>query len=351
LALRRRKPRAPRPENWPRPQFGPDLTLEDVPPTREEDPELWEVRDALDGLEVCARLPEVIRETFDQIYDGQRTGRWDGDQLNKTEKTHVGTLIQINLQKELDLADGDDLDYKIAGIEVDCKWSRLVYGWEIPGEMYAKHPQLALTVWGSDYTSRWAAGLIRIDQHVLKPPGKQRDGKRRLNDLGCRSILWLGEGALVANPLLGLPADQQRRILGQRSGQQSVNSLFRELPRVLVNRATVLTAAQQDDCLKRVRDARKHLRSEGIVIFGHYAPHPELAAGLGLPRPTKGRFVSVRLAPAGSTAGDASSNDTATATEDRTRTIKLQGSHWRLATAADEPVEAPVLPAQGREPE
>jgi hypothetical protein len=73
------------------------------------------------------------------------------------------------------------------------------------------------------------------------------------------------------------------------------------------------------------------------VIFGHYAPHPALAEALGLPRPTLGRFVSARLAPAERTDPDLS--------------IELQGRRWRLATADDPITTAPTLPAQGREAE
>jgi hypothetical protein len=337
LARRRRTPPEPRSDKPRRLEYGRDPSLLDTSPGRGDDLELWAVRDALVALDLPGLLPTVLRETFDQIYDGQRTGRWDAEQLGKTEKTHIGTLIQINLQKELELADGEDLDYRIAGVEVDCKWSRLMYGWEIPPEMYRKQPHIALALWGNDYTSRWAAGLIRITEDVLRPMGRQRDAKRRLNEAGRSSVVWLGDGDLVANTLLDLPAGQRRRILGQRSGQQAVNSLFRELPAVLVNRATVLTAAQQNDCLKRVRDARKALKTEGVVIFGHYAPHPALAEALGLPRPTLGRFVSARLAPAERTAPDLS--------------IELQGRRWRLATADDPITMAPTLPAQGREAE
>ena len=56
-----------------------------------------------------ARFARVFRETFDQLYDGQRTGRYKWDQLYKTEKTHYGTLIEINLQREFAFADGNDL--------------------------------------------------------------------------------------------------------------------------------------------------------------------------------------------------------------------------------------------------
>jgi hypothetical protein len=41
-------------------------------------------------LDPCGtRTARVLRETFDQLYDGQRTGRYRWDQLYKTEKTTV----------------------------------------------------------------------------------------------------------------------------------------------------------------------------------------------------------------------------------------------------------------------
>ncbi len=58
-----------------------------------------------------SRMARVFRATFDQLYDGQHTGRYSLDQLFKTEKTHFGTLIKINLQRELLLADGSVLDF------------------------------------------------------------------------------------------------------------------------------------------------------------------------------------------------------------------------------------------------
>lgn len=64
-----------------------------------------------------ARTGYAIREALDQIYDGQRTGRWDYTQLMKTEKTHVGTLVEIWLQREFGFDDGDELDYLIAGVD------------------------------------------------------------------------------------------------------------------------------------------------------------------------------------------------------------------------------------------
>src|SRR2546430_14927054 len=80
------------------------------------------------------RSAAVLRETFDQLYDGQRTGRYRWDQLYKTEKTHCGTLVEINLQREFKFSDGRTLDYSIGGVDVDCKYSQRIDGWMIPSE-------------------------------------------------------------------------------------------------------------------------------------------------------------------------------------------------------------------------
>jgi hypothetical protein len=308
-----------------------------APPTPDEDPELWTVYEEFHRVPgAIDLLGEAIRDSFDQIYDGQHTGRWDYRQLNKTEKTHIGTLVQINVHRYLTLADGEDLDYRIAGVDVDAKWSRMVGEWEIPEEMYLKNgPQVALVIWGNDYTARWAAGLVRTEEQYLRPKGNQRDKKRKLNEAGNDRILWLRrDGELQPNQLLrALTAEQRQTVLGQRSGQACVNALFNELQGVLVNRASVLTAAMQADSPKRVRDARERLKSKGIVILGHYAPHPEIARTWGLPEPVLGSYVSARVAPAHEHEADS---------------VMLEGMRWRIARRDDPEVEAPALPSQGR---
>ncbi|GAA3947567.1 NaeI family type II restriction endonuclease [Actinoplanes auranticolor] len=339
LRVQRGRVLPPRPTTAgrPRPATGPAAFRTDArPPTRDEDPPLWAVRNAIKAMDPDGvRTGYAIREALDQIYDGQRTGRWDYTQLLKTEKTHVGTLVEIWLQREFGFADGDDLDYMIAGVDVDCKWSLNLYEWEIPQEMYSRGDKIALVVWANDYTARWASGLIRISESVLRPPGRQRDGKRKLNDRGRDRILWIEPSAnLVENTLLHVHDPAKLELIAYAAkGQTAITNLFRELTGQLVNRATVLTAAQQVDGAKRVRDARKHLRPDGVVIFGHYEPHPRMAADLGLPPPTLGRFVSARLSPWYE--GDVESY------------TEIEGRRWRLARTDDPVVEAPVLPSQG----
>src|SRR3954466_8238712 len=89
------------------------------------DPELESARQKILSLDPDgARIGRVLRRTIDQLLDGVNTGRYRWDQLYKTEKTHAGTLVEINLQREFEFEDGVDLDYRIAGAEVDCKFSQ-----------------------------------------------------------------------------------------------------------------------------------------------------------------------------------------------------------------------------------
>lgn len=330
-------PPKPKTAGAPKVQWGPEpFGSGDEPPTATEDPELWAVRDQLFAMDPTGvRTAYALREAFDQIYDGQRTGRWEYTQLMKTEKTHLGTLVEIWLQREFEFADGDELDYSIAGVDVDAKWSRNLYEWEFPPEMYVRGPRLAIVLWANESTSCWAVGLVRVRADALLPLGRQRDQKRRLNVFGKDRILWVHHDMqMIENTLLHLRSDSVERIFAMRSGQSAVEQLFREAPRRLVNRSTVVTVAQQVDAGKRVRDARLKLAKEGIVVFGHYEPHPSMASMLGLPVPRLGSFVSARLAPW---------------TEvDEAEHIEIQGSSWRLATMDDPVIGAPELPKQGR---
>jgi hypothetical protein len=249
---------------------------------------------------------------------------------DKTEKTHAGTLVEIALARTLHLADGQALDYTIAGADVDCKFSHRMGGWMIPPEADG---QLLLLVQASDEDGAWSAGLVRAAEEHLRAAGN-RDGKRTLSERGRAAVCWLHARApLQENALIRLPAAEVAAIFAAGSGQQRVNELFRRAQRMRVSRTVVATVARQDDYMKRVRDgggARDQLRAEGIVIFGDYAGDQVLASALGLPRPGAGEFVSARLARR-IPPGDA-------------RSIRLDGDDWVLASPADHPEQAPPLP-------
>ena len=167
--------------------------------------------------------------------------------LRKTEKTHMGSLVEINLHREFEFADGDATDYRIDGIEVDCKFSQSLGGWELPPESVG---HLCLLVWANDDASRWEAGLIRVSESLLRPSGN-RDGKRRLSEVGESRILWLyAYPKLPENLLLQLNDATREAIFiagGRRdSGQARINQLFRLVPQRVIRRSVILTVAMQD---------------------------------------------------------------------------------------------------------
>ncbi len=294
------------------------------------DPELQAVVEILraedpDG----ARTARVLRDTLDQLYDGQRTGRYRWEELHKTEKTHCGTLVEINMQREFDFDDGVDLDYCIAGVDVDCKYSQRLGGWMIPLEARGR---LCLLLWANDPSSRWAAGVVRATPGHLSEGGN-RDSKVNLNRAGRDSITWLfRDQELSPNVLLQLPEADVERILNGPSGAARVRDLFRLAQQLRISRGVIATVAQQVDYMKRVRangGARDALRPEGIVILGPWDSHRRIAIELEVPVPAADEMVSVRLTPT-STPG--------------ARTAQISGRFWRVAEPDDPVVPGPRLP-------
>jgi hypothetical protein len=118
------------------------------------------------------RIARVLRRTYDMLLDGQHTGRYRWEQLFKTEKTHFGTLLEINLQREFGFADGTAMDFAIRGIDVDCKYSQVLAEWMIPPEAMG---HIILGLWASDHLGRWSLGLVRADDRLLTSARGNRD--------------------------------------------------------------------------------------------------------------------------------------------------------------------------------
>jgi len=275
------------------------------------------------------RTATVLRETLDQLYDGQRTGRYRWDQLYKSETEGFGPLVEINLHREFDFQDGETLDYTIAGADVDCKYSQTLYSWMIPPEAQGR---LCLLVWAEDHSSKWSLGIVRAEVELLNT-GSNRDKKATLNQLGRKAVTWLFyDQPLPPNVLLQLDRSVVNAIMGLSSGQQRVNELFRRTLGKRVGRGVVATVAQQDDYMKRVRGnggTRTALQPEGIVILGQYSSHRAIARALGAAEPGPGESVPLRIVPA---------------TRQGPHTVEIAGKLWRIANETDAVICAPLLP-------
>ena len=299
---------------------------------KDPDPGLTAVAVALRALDPGGeRTARVLRETLDQLYDGMRTGRYRWDQLHKTEKTHCGTLVEINMQREFGFEDGEKLDFSIAGLEVDCKYSQRDGGWMIPMEA---HNEICMVLWASDHESRWKMGVVRAEPGLLSG-GRNRDAKTTLNAQGREAICWLFQhNRLAENTLLQLPRATADEIMAGRSGAERVRRLCRLVQGSIIRREIVATVAQQVDYMKRLRGnggARSDLRPQGIIILGQYERHQLIAEALGLPVPGSGDTVTARVFPA--LPGESPS-------------VMIDGSFWRLANESDPIEPAPTLPSQ-----
>lgn len=295
------------------------------------DPELDQIEEQLRRLDPTGeRWAAVVRHTYDMIYNGAETGRYRWDQLMKTEKTHFGTLFEINAQREFEFEGGVDLDYTIAGIEVDAKWSQDIGKWMMPPEVFDK---VALVATGSDPNSSWSLGLVRvIAEH--RSEKSNRDKKSTLNGAGRDAVRWIWRNApMPSNVLLQLPRDVVDDIFDSRFGTKRVDKLFRAAEGRLVHRNIVRTVAMQLDDQKRVRyngGARSSLRNEGyLILSGKY--HAHLAEDLGIEVPGHLQYVSLRVAPSEDSAG-----------------AIIAGRRWSQMTSTrvvSEP--APLLPERG----
>ncbi|MFI5631200.1 NaeI family type II restriction endonuclease [Streptomyces sp. NPDC051664] len=301
-----------------------------------DDPELMLVHQHLIKLDPDGtRFSRVLRDTIDQLLNGEATGRYDWKTLFKTEKTHAGTLVEINLQREFEFGDGVDMDYRIEGIDVDCKYSQTYGSWMIPPEAEG---HLCLLVWADDYQSRWSAGLLRIKREWLNG-GTNRDMKFTVKAEHRNKITWLWKDAILPeNVLLHLDPATRARILipGKKKGQARVRELFRSVHGKRIGRGVVRTAAQQLDYMARVREgskgrARPALRPEGIIILGDYQPHQAVARALGGPVPKEGEFVAHRVV-------------LARPEHDGRPQAEIGGEFWVVAQPGDAVEPAPQLP-------
>ncbi|MEU9296274.1 NaeI family type II restriction endonuclease [Streptomyces sp. NPDC048266] len=300
-----------------------------------EDPELGAVWMHLREIPLAEqRFARTLRDTIDQLLNGEDTGRYDWQSLYKTEKTHAGTLVEIKLQREFKFEDGIHMDYRIADIDVDCKYSQQFGGWMIPPEARG---HLCLLVWADDKKSQWSAGLFRVKDEWLNR-GNNRDLKLTVKAEHRNKIAWLWRDAeLPENVLLHMSDLDRDAVFAYKSGQARLNELFRRVQHRRIGRNVVRTVAQQKDYMKRVRGnggSRSALRHEGILIMGDYESHRSIASALGIPVPQEGEFVSSRVVEV-------------TAPIDR-HSVMLDGRLWACASPEDLPAPGPSLPSHSK---
>ena len=242
----------------------------------------------------------LFRQAFDEVIDAPRTGRFTIDETEKTEKTYLGTKVEILLRYVLNLPRGDKLDLKIDGIEVDVK-NTMGRNWSIPPESLG-HP--ALLTRADEGSAKCDVGIIVVrDAHLN--PGRNRDGKRSVSVLGRDKVHWLlRDQEYPKNFWEVLPTAQRREILKAGTGSARIARLFELLPGRPIARNQIQALAQQQDYMKRVRrngGARDILAPKGIALLWGQKDRALIAA-LGLGAVGNDQFISHRPGSAAETA-------------------------------------------------
>jgi hypothetical protein len=228
------------------------------------DPALDEVRDFLLAKpDLAETIGNGLRQSFDEVIDGPRTGRYRIEQLEKTEKTYIGTKVEIVLRVELELERGAVLDNLIGGHEVDTKFS-LEGGWMIPREAIG---HVCILVRGSDRAGQFSVGLLRATPEVLTK-GSNQDKKKNVSAAGKKRITWLIlNEPMPRNFLLDLDDATRERVMSPKSGMQRVRALFKNVTGQIIPRTAIEQLARQKDPLRRARQMKEPLAAEGFQIL------------------------------------------------------------------------------------
>jgi hypothetical protein len=233
---------------------------------------------------------KAIRQSIDEVLDGPRTGRWDFLHLEKTEKTYVGTKVEIVARTALGLEPGPNLDLEIEGIDVDIKWA-MNSQWQIPREAVG---QLCLCIGGRDHLRAFEVGLIRCSPEMLNR-GANQDGKRTLSAAGRKAMHPIvARAPLPTNFVAEMDPEIRVEVMAENSIQHRVTKLFKLVPHTPVPHLALQTVAMTTgDPVRRTRaDTGRGDPLEGMVVLSSKYANGIVEA-LGFERMPPDHFMSV----------------------------------------------------------
>lgn len=243
---------------------------------------------------LAAKFSSMLRQCVDDVIMTPKTGRRSYDELEKTEKTYIGTRVEIELRAMLRLPKGK-LDTVILGHNVDIK-NTMGNNWMIPTEAF---DQACILVAADEVQAKCYLGLFVARPEYLTT-GQNKDSKKSVSSLGFANILWLLQNhPYPPNFWRTIPPGTVERIFEGTSGNRRMITLFREVQREPITRDIVEAVAQQQDFMRRIRSdsgkgTRDHLAREGILLLSGQYDEPLIAA-LKLPFCSGSEFVSHKL--------------------------------------------------------
>ena len=257
---------------------------------------------AAGGTEVFEeKLRSFFRSAIDEVIDTARTERFFLSDLEKTEKTYLGTKFEMLLRDWLQVPRGVVLDLLVGGEEVDVKSTTIgKSGWMIPREAI---DQLCILLRVNEKNAQCAVGLIRARPTYLRL-GKNQDKKTSLSAAGTQNIWWVVQHfPYTPNFWTQISSDLRQQIMAPRGGKKRLAAMFENCIETPVSRVLIAGIAAQDDFMKRIRrngGARDILAPKGIAIL--YANKDrDLMKQLGITFGSR-EFVSYRPKNAGEAA-------------------------------------------------
>lgn len=239
---------------------------------------------------VVGATAQIIRRAIDEVIDAPRTKRLVLSQCEKTEKTYLGTKIEILFRDAIGQPKGRSLDLELGGVDTDIKHS-IGTAWMIPREAVNKP---CVLISEDEEKARFNLGIIVCRPENLTAGGN-RDQKLQVSAYGREQAVWLAKDApYPRNIWQGFDPTLLALIQSHRGGAKRISELFRNMQNTPIPRSAITAIAAQLDSLKRVRangGARDILRPENIaILWGRY--DRSLIAALGLPPLLSDEFVS-----------------------------------------------------------
>lgn len=227
--------------------------------------------DLLSAVDGQALLEEKLRSFFrsaiDEVIDTARSGRFFFSELEKTEKTYLGTKFEILLRDWLQVPRGVRLDLLIGGREVDVKSTTVGHGWMIPPEAIG---QFCILLRVNEQDAKCAVGLVRARIEYLNP-GNNRDAKKTITAANRRHIWWLVSDFSYTKNFWSVVSQAHRdQIMASGGGTKRLALLFEKYQQVAISRVQIVAVGAQDDPMRRIRrggGARDLLAPRGIAIL------------------------------------------------------------------------------------
>ena len=235
------------------------------------DPRLDKVEAALLSITgVRQTLLEGVARAVDEVVDPVRSARWKISELDQPEKTVFGIRVENVLRMELELERSTKLDMKIAGEEVDVKFT-IHNNWAIPPEAV---DEICLVACFREKDHCVSVGLVRATEDALNA-GKNRDKKRGLSLIGKSRIRWLIKDAVADSSIIGFMAglspDLRQAITDTHVGAQTrQNRLFSNLVDLPIPETLVEAISQpHKDWTRRLRPDASNPKAPGQVDIGY----------------------------------------------------------------------------------